>query len=343
MIRVFVIEDSATLRRYLVDMFRTSGDFEVVGQAASVERALEDVLRLRPDLVSLDVILPDGSAADLVRRILEVAPIPIVLLSEAKRDTEEVFEALAAGALDFMSKPRKLDKRSNAAMLHAMRALSRVKVATRSRPRAKSSLSVVTIASSTGGPNALREVLGELPADFPLPIVVAQHVAEGFEEGLARWLGQVCPLRFRICRERALLTPGEVLLGQSGWDMVIVSREESALAKPPQRGYHPSADLLFKSAAKVFGAGVLSVVLSGIGSDGTIGATEVARAGGVVMAQDARTSVVFGMPGSVANAGVVSLVGSPWELGRAILHSAGTADTSITASRKKPQERLGRK
>ncbi len=345
MIRVFIIEDSATIRRQLTEMFRGAGDFEVVGQAATVEKAIEAIPRLLPDLVSLDVFLPDGTAADVVRRILAVAPIPIVLLSEAQRDAEEVFEALAAGALDFMRKPRTVDKRSNAGMLHAMRALSRVKVGGGGSAPAKpngSALSVLTVASSTGGPNALRELLGQLPGDFPLPIVVAQHVAEGFEDGLARWLAAACPLRFKVCPERTVLEAGQVLLGPAGWDLQISTRSEVVLTKAPDHGYHPSADVLFSSATKVFGPAVLAVVLSGIGADGTLGGTAVAKAGGVVMAQDQRSSVVFGMPGSVTSAGVVSLVGSPSELGRAILQSVEAASGGRAAGSKQ-LERFVRK
>ncbi|MGQ0503862.1 MAG: chemotaxis protein CheB [Myxococcaceae bacterium] len=325
MIRVFILEDSRTLMRELIKVFGMTSDFKVIGTATTIASALEQIPALKPDLVSLDVFLPDGSAADAVTGILRIAPVPIVLLSEAKRETDEVFAALAAGAVDFMRKPRAVDKRSTAAMLNAMRALSRV--ALRARPSSERcalamATSVVAFASSTGGPNALREILAALPADFPLPILVAQHVAEGFEAGLAKWLAAASPLRFRVMeKQRQALTGGEVVLGRSGWDMRVVSREEVVLEKAPVRGYHPSGDMLFKSASKAFGSSVIAVVLSGIGSDGAAGALEVARAGGVVMAQDERSSVVYGMPAAVAEAGIAGLIGSPVELGRAILHT----------------------
>jgi two-component system chemotaxis response regulator CheB len=192
------------------------------------------------------------------------------------------------------------------------------------RVEAPEGISAVAFASSTGGPNALKEIFGLMPADFPLPIVIAQHVAEGFEDGLARWLGQTCPLRFRVADEGVTpLVAGEVVLGRSGWDVIYKNPDEVSLRVAPKRGYHPSGDALFESAARVFGPKVLAVVLSGIGSDGTAGAAAISKVAGTVMAQDERSCVVYGMPRSVVDAGLASLVGSPQELGHAILNSAG--------------------
>jgi two-component system chemotaxis response regulator CheB len=337
MIRVFIVEDSPTVRRHLQSVFMQAGDFQVVGTASTVAGAVDAIPGVRPDLVTLDVFLPEGgTAADVVRKLASVATMPIVLLSEAPRTSTEVFEALEAGALDFIRKPKPGDQTSTATLLNALRALSRVQ---RNAPPppvfvpspSQSPFGVLAIASSTGGPSALREILQNIPSAFPLPIVIAQHLAEGFEEGLIRWLAQVCSLKFVAVTNLERLHAGTVYLGKSGADLVIKSVDEVQVAKAPPRGYHPSGDVLFESAARAFGAQAIAVVLSGIGSDGAQGAKTLANLGGLVLGQSAQSSVVYGMPKAAAEIGACSYVGTPKELALAILRSVG----SMTAGRRR--------
>jgi len=327
MIRVFIVEDSATIRRHLQKIFTDAGDFQVVGTASTVDGAVDAIPGVRPDLVTLDVFLPQGTAVDVVRRLTSVATMPIVLLSEAPRNSTEVFEALAAGALDFIRKPRAGDQTSTATLLNALRALSRVQKGPPPPKAAPDTAApplpyrVLAIASSTGGPAALREILQNFPSSFPLPILVAQHLAEGFEEGLIRWLGQVSPLKFVAISNSAILEPGTVYLGRSGADLLLKSADEAQVVKAPPRGYHPSGDVLFESAARVYGGQAIAIVLSGIGSDGAIGAKLLANSGGLVLGQSAQSSVVYGMPKAAAEAGACAYVGTPKELALAVLRS----------------------
>jgi two-component system chemotaxis response regulator CheB len=330
MIRVAVIEDSRTARAHLVRLFESAGDFQVVGQAGTLAEAERNVRVWRPDLVSLDVFLPDGTAPQAVRTLSAAWPSPIVLASDAPRNVAEVFEALAAGALDLVAKPPGDDAAKCTRFLQLMRALSKVKLmrprVRGTRVRAGKQIEVLAIASSTGGPTALRELLAELPAALSVPVLVAQHLAPGFEPGLARWLSAGVSLEVAVAVDGEVLKPGRVLLGPSGSDLTV-ERSRAAVRAAPAQGYHPSADALFESVAKAYGAGVLAVVLSGIGSDGAQGARAVAAKGGLAFAQDRESCAVFGMPAAVAKTGAAAVIAAPKELGRAaaaLLSGTGT-------------------
>ena len=313
--RVLVVEDSPTARRYVCSMLSASVDFEVVAVARTGEEALRAAAALAPDLVSLDVFLPDLTAAEVVRRLLLFRPVPVLLLSNAPRDADDVFRALEAGAVDFLPKPSPHDPRGAALVLNALRELvSRAQgEASSAGPvplTPRGSVCLVVVASSTGGPPALKTFLSGLPRGFTPPVLVAQHLTPGFEEGLARWLALSCPLPVKVLKGRTALEPG-VYLGQPHHDLLLRNRGEAECVVAPERGYHPSGDLLFESAATHFGAGVVAVVLSGIGSDGQRGAGFVQRAGGLVFAQSLTSAAVRGMPQSVIKAGLTSLNGTP--------------------------------
>ncbi len=317
MIRVLVVEDSATARRYLRNLFSASRYFEVVGEAGSGAEAVELVPKVRPDIVSLDVFMPGHDASEVVRDILARRSVPIVLVSDAPRDAAEVFDALAAGALDFARKPRPSEPATEQSLLRLMQLLSRVKVGSaRDAPEA-TGVRLVAVASSAGGPVALRDLVGSLPRDFPIPVIVAQHLAAGLEGGLTEWLGRVTSLSVRVARNGQALEAEQVLLCPAGRDILIAPGGRVFVRPAEPRGYHPSADRLFESAAEVVGAGVLAVVLSGIGRDGARGAERVVAAGGVVLAQDRRSSAVYGMPAAVAD--IAALVAPPAELARSIV------------------------
>ena len=334
MIRVLVVEDSATVRRHLVTLLNAAGDFEVVAQVSTAAEAVRAAAALEPDLVSLDVFLPDGSAAQVVAQILKGRRVPILLLSDAPRNADEVFRALEAGASDFMSKPKPGHRASTTAMLTSMRALSRMRMDGGPRLTAaagSTSLSVLVVVASTGGPGILRSMLGALPARFALPIVIAQHLSAGFEEGMARWLAEGSHLEVRVATPGAKLRRGRAYLGTSGTDVVIATGGALEVSPALPHGYHPSGDALFSSAVDVFGGGVAAVVLSGVGSDGLRGARRVIDAGGVVFAQDPEAAAVGSMPRAVLQAGLASKCGTPENLAKAIvgaLESRGVAERS---------------
>jgi two-component system chemotaxis response regulator CheB len=328
MIRVAVVDDSATARRYLTRVFSAAGDFKVVGEAKSRVEAESMLMACRPDVVSLDVFLPDGNAAQVVRALMAVKPVPIVLVSDAPRSTSEVFEALAAGALDLLAKPRLGNDAKLQAFLQLVRMLSKVKVRTPRRrvqaaAGAAKALELVAVGASTGGPGALRDMIAQLPHDYPVPIVVAQHLAAGFEPAMAQWLQATTSLKVQVAVSGAQLQPGLVLLGPSGQDIVVTRDGYISIDRAGPGTYHPSADTLFSSAARWFGNTAIGVVLSGIGEDGVVGARALIHAGAQVLAQDRDSSAVYGMPGAVAKAGVASTIGSPQELARVLLRAQG--------------------
>jgi two-component system chemotaxis response regulator CheB len=327
--RVVVVDDSATVRRYLAGLFREAGDFEVVALAETGEKAVEAVANLAPDVVSLDVYLPGENAAQVVRRMLARKKVPIVLVSSATRDDDQVFEALAAGALGLVQKPRGREGATTASFLHAVRAVSRVKVQQRPAAGQKAGVELIAIASSTGGPGALRALLAELPRGFGASVLVAQHISPGFEDGLARWLGQATPLPVKVAGARGNLEPGTVLLGRPGWDLAVESRSRYLTRPAPERGYHPSGDVLFATTAEHFGSAAAAVVLAGIGEDGAVGAAKIAARGGAVLTQEPHTAVVASMPLATTRSVPDAVVADPAELGRLLLTLRG------------PQERRG--
>jgi two-component system chemotaxis response regulator CheB len=321
--RVLVVEDSPTLRHLLRGLLSSAPGVQVVGEAASGEEAVEAAVRLRPDVVSLDVFLPGLSAAEVVRRLLLSHPVPVVLVSDAPRDAAEVFAALEAGALDFVVKPRAGDEAQARWLVETLRVLSRVKVRRRRSPpplegRVRPAR-VVAIGSSAGGPAALRVLLEALPAQLRVPVLVAQHIAAGFEGGLVEWLQARCRLPVRLAQDGRPLAAGEVIVGRPGTDLGVGPSRTASVKPAGERGYHPSVDLLFSSVASAYGAGSLAVVLSGTGADGRQGAAEMVAAGGAVMAQDEHSAAVDGMPRAVREAGLATVVGEPVALAAALL------------------------
>lgn len=332
MIRVLIVDDNPSARRSLEDLFAATPDFQVVGSVGSGEDAIQAAEQLRPNLITLDAVLDGLSPAQVVSAVLATHPVPVVLISDAPQDTADAFEALTAGALDFVRRPLPGDARSAARMLDTLRALNRVKVQWRSKhatlkhPKASCAAEVIVIASSTGGPAPLQILLSQLPSDFSVPLVVAQHLVSGFENGLAAWLSLSSRIEVRVARRRDVLLPGIALIARPDTDVMIVSRSALELRPTEPGGFHPSADELFASTASVFGPGTLAVVLSGIGRGGTEGARAVVDAGGRVFSQDRESSAVFGMPAEVARQGLASVIASPEGLARAICQAVTAGD-----------------
>jgi two-component system chemotaxis response regulator CheB len=285
--------------------------------------------KLRPNLITMDVHMPvmDGFAA--TKEIMVQAPTPIVIVSSSSsgRDVEMSLNALRAGALTVVAKPH--DPRSPAfngrqeQFLSTVKAMADVKVVRRWARAAPAAAvaspvtgaaerwpgPVVAIAASTGGPAALQRILNELPPAFLAPVLVVQHIAQGFATGLADWLAASCPLQVKtavhgepLASRTVFVAPDDRHLGLEG------SQRVSVLATPPVGGFRPSATLLFESVARHSGSRVAAVILTGMGSDGVVGLAAVRARGGQVIAQDEATSVVHGMPRAAVEAGVVDTV-----------------------------------
>ena len=331
MIRVLVAEDSATARALLVSLLEADPEIEVVGQARDGVEAVELAVRLRPDLVTMDLRMPRMDGLEATSEIMIQAPTPIVIVTAVDRfgEVEGSLEMLARGALDVLRKPSGPGSpgsgRESARLVATVKAMARVKVVRRWRPRppmvgppseAAASRTgdaprarAVAIAASTGGPAALRKLFSGLAADFAAPILVVQHITPGFAAGLAGWLDEVSPLRVKVAEAGEPMAAGTAYLAPDGHHLGVDRHRALTLsADGPVDGFCPSATPMFESVAAAFGASAVGVILTGMGDDGVKGLRALRRAGGRVIAQDEATSVVHGMPGAAVEAGLADAV-----------------------------------
>jgi two-component system chemotaxis response regulator CheB len=316
-IRVLVADDSATFRAILRTVLSTAPDLQVVGEAGDGEEAVGRTLALRPDVVTMDVQMPRLSGLDAIRRIMRIAPTPVIVVSAGiTGDGQRLsFEALRAGAVEVLPKPRRSGRGSFEGQAEAIRAAVRAFAGTdlsalHRRPvRAgpirgpPGNARAVGIAASTGGPAALARILSTLPGEYGLPILVVQHIAPGFEEGLVRWLQGETRLGVRLAEDGALMEPGAVLLGRGGHHLACEAGRVRLRHGPPVRGFRPSANVLFQTLAAEYGASAAGLVLTGMGDDGVAGLRAVRDAGGFTAAQGPASSVVHGMPGAALASG----------------------------------------
>jgi two-component system chemotaxis response regulator CheB len=336
-VRVVIADDSAICREALRLLFEADGDIEVVGEAGDGAAAVASIAALAPDLVTMDIQMPGLGGLGAIEQIMATTPVPILVLTgqPAPEQGGLVFEAVRRGALDVWEKPRSLDPEGNAPLRAHLRRLARVSVVRHiaasparlalsparalaprpaSAPAASPSLPareprarlcpIVGIASSSGGPSALAAILGRLPADFPACLAVVQHVPVGFAEPFARFLRTTTPLEVVVVSRRAEPRPGCILVAPD--DRHLIAAADRAFLPhdaPALRGHRPSATLLFRSLAQVFGATALGVVLTGIGDDGAAGLAEMRRAGALTFAQDEASSAIWGMPRAAIEAG----------------------------------------
>lgn len=335
MIRVLVAEDSLTVRELLVAILESDPEIRVVGQAKNGVEAVELARKLRPTLITMDVHMPLMDGFEATKEIMVQAPTPIIIVSSSSSgpDVELSLNALRAGALMLVAKPD--DPQSpqfngrQAQFVTMVKAMADVKVVRRwvrqpvpvmrpHRPPAavpSQPMRAVAVAASTGGPAALQRILQALPRDFPVPVLVVQHIARGFVTGLVEWLNASCDLRVKVAEPDEALRARTVFLAPDDQHLGIGRGGDIELSDaPPIGGFRPSATHLFESAARTLGSGVLGVVLTGMGSDGVAGIAALKAAGGTVIAQDEASSVVYGMPGEAVATGLVDHVLSTDEI-----------------------------
>ncbi|MBA3560183.1 MAG: chemotaxis response regulator protein-glutamate methylesterase [Gemmatimonadaceae bacterium] len=331
MIRVLVADDSPTARHLLSEMLKSDPNITVVGEAASGADAVAMAERLAPDVITMDVHMPvmDGIAA--TREIMRRAPTRIIIVSSRANEEgiEMSLEATRAGALAVLGKPegphsaRFEEQRSQ--LISTVRAMSEVKVVRRwglSRTPPEAHLRYVSaavsrtppvrliaIGSSTGGPAALRDILAALPSQFPVPILIVQHIANGFVQGLANWLASTSALRIKVAEEGEQALAKHVYIAPDDRHLGIGAGMRLKLSAEPKIGqFRPSATHLYESAARTLGTGVLAVILTGMGDDGVAGLRSVRSGGGRVLAQDEASCIVYGMPREAVRAGLVDAV-----------------------------------
>ena len=325
LIRVLVIDDSRTARELLVAMLESAGGLQVVGVGETGEDAVRLARRIRPDIIAMDIIMPEMDGLEATRAIMREVPTPIVLLTSTLMysDVNLTFEAMRMGALAVVNKPPIGDDAAWETVMQTMRLMAKVAVVRRWDPEAHKSAAdsppkkaplpdqmskagtrpnaqIIGIGSSTGGPAALATILGPLPADFALPLLIVQHITKGFGPGLAEWLNTQTALRVTLAGHgdtpqpgSALMAPDDCHLQINAWGVVELSKE------PPYRGLRPSINYLFKSIANVYGPRGIGIQLTGMGDDGAEGLEKLRRQGGWVIAQDEKTCVVNSMPHEV--------------------------------------------
>lgn len=330
-IRVLVVDDSAFFRHRIVDILQAAPGITVVGTAANGREALIQVARLRPDAVTMDIEMPVMDGITAVRRIMGMQPTPVLMFSSLTHEgAQATLDALDAGAVDFM--PKRLEdmargREAGAKLLcDKVRALAQHGAAKRAviaRPAATPPAPapirvpahhhrVVAIGCSTGGPVALTQILTALPASYAFPLLLIQHMPASFTPAFAGRLNQRCAIQVREAADGDVLTPGVALLAPGGRQMIVEAgggRQHIRIVESePMQHYRPSVDVTFSSLAAVYRGAVLAVVLTGMGADGREGARLLHQGGSEIWAQDEATSVVYGMPAAIVQAGLASRV-----------------------------------
>lgn len=367
MIKILIAEDSPTVTMILQKIFATDDECQVIGTATNGKEAVEKAKLLRPDIVTMDIRMPVMDGFEATKQIMRHNPIPILVISASvgKDDLNIAFNAIRAGALDIVEKPK-----GNLAMdyeyigrdlIKKVKILSGVKVfhhmsgALTRTPAAKSSdgvkasgagrmdskshpkrlpekiqkddygryynlsrgrlpvptqpIRAVAIASSTGGPSALLKILKHLPASFPAPVLIVQHICEGFGQGFVEWLDRECALHVKAAERGEALVPGTVYVAPDSYHLLIDPGQIVRLSKSmPVNGLRPNATLMMESVARTYGGAALGVILTGMGRDGADGMRVIKEAGGLTIAQSPESCVVFGMPKEAIDLGVIDKI-----------------------------------
>jgi two-component system chemotaxis response regulator CheB len=345
MVRVLVAASSVQLQELFERAARTDADVQIVGLARSGTEAIAMARELLPDLVAVGLRLRDLDDAETVKEIMIEAPVPIVMVAQdigADLGNLSV-RALASGALAVIPAPLVSDGRPEEAstrkFLSTLKAMSQVKVVRRWRerpgsarrasgPMGQATSRIVAIAASTGGPAAILAILRHIPAGFPVPILVVQHISSGFINGFAASLDAAVSLKVKVATDGDPLKAGTVYLAPDNRQLGVANRSRIRVADdPPVHGFRPSGTYLFDSIARVFGNKSLAVILTGMGTDGAEGLREIRKVGGQAIAQDETTSVVFGMPKAAIDSGFVDHVLPLDGLAHEIIRQTGGAET----------------
>jgi len=340
-LRILVVEDSLTIRRRFCDILAADPELDVVGEAEDGKRAIELCESLRPDVVTLDMVMPVMSGLAATEYIMAYRPTPILIVSASMNRGElfKTYDALAAGAVDVLEKPKidDVDATWERRFIAAIKLIARIKVITHPRARLSGTersvaavqrdgapasawkrsdqrrgrhCSVLAIGASTGGPAAIVTVLRALPQGLPVPVLFVLHIDEPFGAAFAEWLDSQTPHRVAYARDRDSMDslPGQVIMAPPGRHLTVDGGRLRLSADPPRHSCRPSVDVMFESLAVDRGADVLACLLTGMGRDGAAGLLAIRRAGGCTVAQDESTSVIYGMPREAALLGAAQMI-----------------------------------
>ena len=333
-IRVLVVDDSALMRQFISDILKSDPRIEVVGTAKDGKDALKQIKLLRPNIVTMDVEMPNMSGLQALEEIMKTDPLPVIMVSSMTQEgAETTMKALSLGCVDFIGKP------SGSISLNirdvGQELIDKVIAASTARLRTKSGVfggsqirapefrrmnppahtgrrEIVAIASSTGGPMALGELIPKLPKNFPVPIVITQHMPKEFTPSFANRLNASSQLEVLEGFDGLTLKPGRVVIAPGGSHLILRRRSGAVVCglsdAPPVLSVKPAANIMFMSVADEYGGNVLCVILTGMGRDGTDGAIALHRKGAYVIAESQKTCVVYGMPKAAVDSGIVDEV-----------------------------------
>jgi two-component system chemotaxis response regulator CheB len=345
-IRVLVVDDSAIYRKVITDVLSGQPEIEIVGTAANGKIALDMIEKQAPDLLTLDIEMPVMTGLELLQELKKVrSPVKAIVLSGLTHEgATATIQAMGLGALDVVLKPNADSYQAGAeelkkVLLPRVKAIGAVLIRrTRGTSQAASpepaiaparrrrgSYGVVTIGVSTGGPPALTRMLPKIPADLGVPILIVQHMPPMFTKSLANSLNQLCPFEVLEAEDGMTLKPGQALIAPGGKHLRVVRSGAKVITQitedPPENACRPSVDYLFRSVAEVYGGDVLSVIMTGMGSDGNLGAQMIKNKGGTLFCQDEASCVVYGMPKALVENGDADAVFSLDKLASAIQQS----------------------
>jgi two-component system chemotaxis response regulator CheB len=333
------------VRNLVVSILQSAADLQVIGTASNGEDAVRITRRMRPDIITMDINMPQMDGLEATKQIMRETPTPIVVVSGGlmRSDTDLTFEALQAGALTAIRTPGLADPQACQELIRVVRTMANVPVVRRwdpSRKRARpknpkdmtgpvlrrataKEIQVIGIASSTGGPGFLASILRKLPPDYPIPILIVQHITQGFGVGLAEWLDNETALSVMVAKHGDTPNPGTVLIAPDDYHMQLNSSGGVELLRDePYRGIRPSANYLFHSFARYYGPSAMGIILTGMGDDGVDGLNELHRVGGLTIAQDEQSCIVFGMPREAVLRKAVKYVFTPEQISNSILRLA---------------------
>jgi two-component system chemotaxis response regulator CheB len=339
-VKVLIVEDSPVIRDFLVHILEADSETRVVATACDGKEALDAVETFKPDVVTMDINMPRMNGFEATRRIMETHPTPIVIVSGSwdPREVETTMQALEAGALAAIPRPAGIGHPEHAKdareLVETLKLMSEVRVvrrlprrrteeaatstplpATPQLKRPETTIQVVAIGASTGGPPVLMTILSRLPKDFSIPILMVQHMAAGFIQGFAEWLQHATGFPVQLAAQNERMFPGRAYVAPDGFQMRVAPGGRISLAADdPENGVRPSASCLFRSVAEIYGANAAGVLLTGMGRDGAEELLLMKQKGALTVAQDETTSVVFGMPGEAVRLHAASCVLSPEQI-----------------------------
>lgn len=318
-VKVLLVDDSPLARDFIRAILSIDRDIVIVGEAENGREAIEETKSLRPDLIIMDVEMPVMGGLEAIERIMAEIPTPILVVT-SRGGADTAFMAISKGALEVIAKSE-IDPDKAGKFVEQVKILSKARVLTHLMGRNRSNpapagqekpvpfANILAIAASTGGPNALNVILPSFPKDFCCPIVIAQHIADGFVAGLVEWLAKSAQIAVKVAEDGDLLRPGCAYVSPPDRHMAVNYENRIVMVeRKAQDIYHPSCDTLLVSVAAVYGAKSIGVILTGMGTDGVQGMVKIKEKKGRTIAQDEETSIVYGMPGKAVEAGCIDRI-----------------------------------